>query len=189
MIISAKKILELNKKYHIIENLSERERLNPEGVGIDLRVGEVYRMKNEAGYLGVDTRKTPSTEKVADISNKAIKISPGEFVLVKTMEKINLPSEKIVIGKKNKSLIIADVHPRTTLFRSGIHLMVSKVDPGYQGELTFGLANLGKNLFELELGSRIANVIFVQVHGDLVRAYAGQWKGGRVAASKREKQN
>ena len=44
MIISAKKILELNKKYRLIENLAERE-LNPEGLGIDVRVGEVYRLE------------------------------------------------------------------------------------------------------------------------------------------------
>ena len=42
MIISAKKIIELNKKYKLIENLSERE-LTPEDVGIDIRVGEVYK--------------------------------------------------------------------------------------------------------------------------------------------------
>jgi deoxycytidine triphosphate deaminase len=46
MILSAKKILELNEKYKIIENLSERE-LNPEGVGIDVRVGEVYKIKGK----------------------------------------------------------------------------------------------------------------------------------------------
>jgi hypothetical protein len=41
MIISAKRILELNSEYHFIENLDKRE-LNPEGVGFDIRVGEIY---------------------------------------------------------------------------------------------------------------------------------------------------
>lgn len=64
MIISARKIIELNKKYNLIENLSERE-LNPEGVGIDVRVGEVYKLKG-AGFLGVKERRTPEVEKIAD---------------------------------------------------------------------------------------------------------------------------
>ena len=59
MIISAKKIIELNKRYNLIENLAERE-LNPHGVGMGVRVGEVYKLKEE-GFLGVrdEKRKTP----------------------------------------------------------------------------------------------------------------------------------
>jgi hypothetical protein len=44
MIISAKKIIELNKRYNLIENFAERE-LNPHGVGMGVRVGEVYKLK------------------------------------------------------------------------------------------------------------------------------------------------
>jgi deoxycytidine triphosphate deaminase len=70
MIISAKKIIELNKKYHLIKNLAERE-LNPQGVGIDVRAGGVYKLKEE-GFLGVsdEDRKTPAIEKIADANQK-----------------------------------------------------------------------------------------------------------------------
>ena len=58
MIISAKKIIELNKRYNLIENLAERE-LNPHGVGMGV-VGEGYKLKG-VGFLGVrdKKRKTP----------------------------------------------------------------------------------------------------------------------------------
>ena len=41
MILSALKVLELNKEYNLIEGLCKRELENPEGCGIDLRVGRV----------------------------------------------------------------------------------------------------------------------------------------------------
>ena len=67
--------------------------------------------------------------------------------------------------------------------------MGTKTDPGYNGELTFAMANLGGSKFEMDLGARVANIVFMQVIGDLHRAYEGQWKGGRVATGVLEKQN
>ena len=97
MIISASKIIELNEKYSFIENLAERE-LNPEGVGIDIRAGVIYRLKGK-GFLGVDERDTPDIEIIADINqgDKKVILNPGDYVLVKTIEKINIPGEKIII--------------------------------------------------------------------------------------------
>lgn len=191
MILSTKMVLTLNKKYKLIENLSEREASNAEGVGMDLRVGEVYRLEGE-GFLGVSERKTPEERKIADIKegSKEIILEPGDYVLVKTMEKVNLPSDKIVIEEgAAPAHIMLDVHPRSTLQRCGIYFMGTKTDPGYSGELVFALTNLGRSSFRLEMGARIANVTFEQVAGDIVRPYDGQWKGGRVSAKKTEKQN
>ncbi len=189
MIVSAKTVLELNERYKLISNLAERE-YSPEGAGFDIRAGEIYLIKGD-GYLGVEDRKTPGVEKVADVKNgdKKFVLLPGEFVLVKTMESVSLPSEKIVVEEGYKpTLLTIHVYPRSTLQRCGIHLMATKIDPGYSGELTFGLANMGKSRFELELGARIANLVFMQVVGDLHRAYGGQWQGGRVSADTVERQ-
>jgi len=81
-----------------------------------------------------------------------------------------------------------DVYPRSTLQRCGIYFMGTKIDPGYYGELTFALANVGGSTFELELGARIANLVFKQVKGDIYRSYEGPWKGGRVGTKGFEKQ-
>jgi deoxycytidine triphosphate deaminase len=66
-------------------------------------------------------------------------------------------------------------------------LEATKTDPGYFGELIFGLNNIGGCDFELELGARIANLVFNYVVGE-VNAYKGQWKGGRVFKVEKEKQ-
>ena len=189
MVISAKKILELNGKHKLIENLAERE-LNPEGVGLDVRAGEIYSIDGE-GFLGVTERKTPAVSKFADVKtgSKHVVLRPGDFVLVKTMEKLNVPAEKIVIEEGGEPVhVMVDIYPRSTLQRCGIYFMGRYTDPGYSGELTVALKNVGNSDFVLELGARFASVVFSAVLGDLSRAYGGQWKGGRVATGEKEKQ-
>lgn len=183
MLISTLKVLELNKKYGLIENLDERELQNPEGVGIDIRAGKAYRIIGE-GFLGITDRRTSDTEKVADIDkgDKEVVLKPGDYLLVKTIEKFNVPADKVEIDAGSGPVHLAlHVYPRSSLQRCGIYLMATKTDPGYQGELTFALANLSGKPFRLELGARIANIVFMQVIGDIHRAYEGQWKGGRVS--------
>ena len=110
-------------------------------------------------------------------------------MLVKTIEKVNIPAKKVVIEEgKEPTFLMLDVYPRSTLQRCGIYFMGTKTDPGYFGELTFALANVGNSSFGLELGARIANLIFKQVLGDISRPYEGQWKGGRVSTGAIEEQ-
>jgi dCTP deaminase len=188
MILSSKKVLELCEKYKLLENLDQRESY-PEGVGIDIRVGEVYILKGE-GFLGKTDRKSPDIEKIADMAkgDKEVVIKPHDYVLVKTIEKVNLPGEKVSIDGGEPRYLMADVHPRSTLQRCGLYLMATKTDPGYTGELTFALTNLSNVPFRLELGARIANIVFHQVVGEIFRAYEGQWKGGRVNTGGTERQ-
>lgn len=176
MILGPKTLLRLVKTKKLVEGLSERELTNPEGSGFDLRLGEVFKISGKA-FLGETHRQTADITSVAKWGkNKSIKIKPGDFYLVKTIEKINLPI--------NLSAVIL---PRTTTFRSGLFLRTGPIQPGYQGELTFGLKNEGPIVVEIELGARFAHVIFSEIKG-LGSQYRGQWQGGRVSATKREKQ-
>ncbi len=176
MIVSPKKLLQLVKKIKLVDGLSERELTNPEGAGFDLRLGEVYKIKGDA-FLGETHRKTADIELVAKYGReKSIKIKPGDFFLVKTIEKINLPI--------NLSAVIL---PRTTTFRSGLFIRTGPIQPGYQGELTFGLKNEGPITVEIEMGARFVHVLFHEIKG-AGRRYRGQWQGGRVTATKKERQ-
>lgn len=191
MALSAVKILELNQKYNLIEGLSDRELNNPEGVGIDIRVGEVYEIEGD-GFLGVTERKMPNIKMIASISkgDKQIVMNPGDYLLVKTIEKFNIPGEKVEVEKGVHKYLTPIIEPRSTLQRCGIGLFKTKTDPGYSGELTFGIANLGKQKFTFELGSRMFNVLIQEVTGEISRAYSGQHQGGRVTSDgKKETQN
>jgi deoxycytidine triphosphate deaminase len=176
MIISPKQLLKLVKSKKLVEGLAERELTNPEGAGFDLRLGEVYEISGSA-FLGETHRQTPDIESIAKFGkHKSIKIKPGDYFLVKTIEKINLPLD-----------LSAVILPRTTTFRSGLFLRTGPVQPGYSGELTFGLKNEGPITVEIEMGARFAHVLFHEIKG-AGEKYRGQWQGGRVSATKREKQ-
>src|SRR3989338_8313856 len=135
MIIGPKKLLQLVKEIKLVENLSERELVNPEGAGFDLRLGEVHRISGGRAFLGIDERETPTIERVAKFHQKkrqSVTIKPGEYYLVTTLEKVNTPLDIAILFK-----------PRTTTFRSGLNLRTGNVAPGYQGVLTFGISNEG----------------------------------------------
>lgn len=178
MILGPKKLLQLVKTKKLVEGLSERELTNPEGAGFDLRLDTVYKISGSA-FLGEIHRKTPNIKIVKQYDPKkksSIKIKPGNFFLVKTIEKVNLPI--------NLSAVIL---PRTTTFRSGLFIRTGPIQPGYQGELTFGLKNEGPITVEVEMGARFVHVIFHEIKG-VGSKYRGQWQGGRVTAAKKEKQ-
>jgi deoxycytidine triphosphate deaminase len=177
MILGPKKLLQLVKEINLVENLDKRELENPEGAGFDLRLGEVYRIFGDA-FLGVEERQTPKIELVAKYDpekKQSITIKPGEYFLVTTIEKVNLPLD-----------ICATFIPRTTTFRSGLFLRTGIAQPGYCGKLTFGLKNEGPIEVTLELGCRFVFTVFHQVEG--ATSYRGQWQGGRVTTEKKEKQ-
>lgn len=178
MPLGLEQLLELVKTQKLVEGLSDRELENPEGAGFDLRLGEIFEVGGEA-FLGVEERQTPQ-EKLAAAYKEGESIvytlKPGDFVLMRTIESVNLPAD-----------LTAHNFPRSTLFRSGILFMATQVAPGYQGQLTFGLKNVGPVPATIEMGARVAHIQFSEVSGGGSN-YRGQWQGGRVAATDREKQ-
>jgi len=181
MILGIKELHKLVKEKKLVENLCEREQNNPEGAGFDLRLGEIYELEGD-GFLGVEERDTPNINLVAkneegkDEKSNSFTFEPGKYYLIKTIEKVNLPI--------NLSGII---FPRTTLFRSGLALFNGIVQPGYSGELTFGICNMGKSNIRVSFGARIVHITFHEVLGE-GNQYRGQWQGGRVSTDGKEAQ-
>lgn len=178
MILGPKALLKLVKTKKLVEDLSDRELTNPEGAGFDLRLGEVYKISGTA-FLGETERKTPTIkllQKYSKSNKKTLKIKPGDFFLVTTIESFNVPQNLTVNFK-----------PRTTTFRSGLFLRTGNVAPGYKGPVTFGLKNEGKVTVTIEMGARFVHAQFEEVKGG-GSMYRGQWQGGRVTTKKKEKQ-
>ena len=178
MILGIDKLLKLVKTKKLVENLSKRELKNPEGVGFDLRIGELYKVKGE-GFLGEEERKTPKIELAARYDKKKKKkviLQPKIYYLMKTLERLNMPEN-----------LLALFTPRSTLYRSGIYIFGGQTAPGYRGELTTGIYNFSNKRFELEMGSRVIHLMFFEVKGKS-SLYRGQWQGGRTTTKKKEKQ-
>jgi len=161
LILGNEKILEFLKKKGLIENFKQA---NIQPAGVDLRIKCIYKLKSKAS-LG-KRRKMPKVEKICEKGKFVLK--PNEFVLVETMEKVNLP--------QNLAGIIL---PRSSLSRCGIALLTSFVDPGFKGTLTIGMKNLSEFPFEIEVGTSFAQLIFQEVKG-CSKGYEGRYQGGKV---------
>ena len=178
MILGPKLLLRMVKEHNLVENLAERELTNPEGAGFDLRLGAVYKIAGK-GFLGVTERQTPEDILVVKYDPKKknkIVFKPGDFYLVQTIESFNMPQN-----------LTANFKPRTTTFRSGLFLRTGNVAPGYKGPVSFGMTNEGPCEVTIEMGARFCHVQFEEVKGGGT-LYRGQWQGGRVSATKRERQ-
>lgn len=181
MILGIKKLHEMVGEIKLVENLCEREMNNPEGAGFDLRLGEVYELEGD-GFLGIEERDTPDVRLVAKNEEGKVEkenlfiFEPGKYYLIKTMEKVNLPTS-----------LSGVIFPRTTMFRSGLGLFNGIVQPGYSGELTFGVCNLGKSNIKVSFGARVVHITFHEVFGE-GNKYRGQWQGGRVSTDGKETQ-
>ncbi len=199
-VLGIDEILKRVKKEKLIENLGARELKNPEGVGVDLRLGAVYQIVEGGAFIEGDSstgstsslqassgqavlgkRKGVKTKLIAEFKKgkrpqEWVIIKPGDYYLVSTLEKINTPKDLMPI-----------VYPRTSLFRAGLLLLNSKTDPGYKGTLTMGLKNLSEFEVKLQLGARVCNIVFFEIKGQTV-SYRGQHQGGRISPHEEERQ-
>ncbi len=168
MLLGIEELRKLIEGVSLVENLLESEFKNPVGTGFDFRVGEIHQIYGKS-YVGREGRITPQTKIIASHKEASAHhiLRPGEYCLIKTIEKVNLPSD-----------IIAVFYPRSSFHRSGIHILTGLADPGYKGELTFGISNMSEHDFVLEMGARIAHALFFRISGG--SPYRGKWQGGRM---------
>ncbi len=177
-IIGIKEVVRRINEERLITGLSGRDFSNPEGTGIDLRLGAVHKIIEGGAYIeadgekGLGKRKGVKTEEILSLEKnegEELIVKPGEYYLVQTAETINTPLD-----------LMPMVYPRSSLFRAGLLLLMTKIDPGYKGQLTFGITNLGPFEVKLQLGARICNIVFHKIEGEVI-GYRGQHQGGRVS--------
>ncbi len=90
-----------------------------------------------------------------------IKLFPGEVVLASTVEYVRIPRD-----------VACDLKLKSTLGRLWInHSLAGWCDPGFEGEITLELQNLGPEPFVLEAGRRIAQLIFIRMEHEPEIAY------------------
>jgi len=90
-----------------------------------------------------------------------IKLFPGEVVLASTIEQVRIPRT-----------VACDLKLKSTLGRLWInHSLAGWCDPGFTGDITLELQNLGPAPFVLEAGRRIAQLIFIAMESEPEIAY------------------
>jgi deoxycytidine triphosphate deaminase len=178
MVLGIDKVMELIKTKRLVEDLDESN-TNLEGCGVDLRIGEIYEMSDDKGFLFIETRKTPNFKLIAkyekDKSTKVV-LKPRRVYSATTIETINTPEN-----------LMGWFIPRSTFYKCGIVVQGVRTDPGYRGKFSFVLINNSDKDFEIEMGARIANMVFHRIDGES-NLYKGQWQGGRAFIGRKEKQ-
>ena len=87
--------------------------------------------------------------------DKPIELSPLERIIVPTGLKLSLPSN-----------MEAQIRPRSGLaFKQGITVLNSPgtIDSDYRGEIKILLINLGQNIFKIEHGDRVAQLVIAPI--------------------------
>jgi dCTP deaminase len=109
---------------------------------VDLSVGGIFRPE----FKSLFRRKTPTalTEVV---------LEQGETAIIRTAEKLNLPSE-----------IAAIVFPPARVSTKGLLMTnAGHVDPGYRGFLHLTVINMGREKYTIRQGDRLVSVIFFEL--------------------------
>ncbi len=154
----------LNKEI-IIDPIDLEEQIGPSSV--DLRLGNRFRVFKHGNVEFVDTKTYKDREistyklngkRVIEYENSILYdnldyfvIHPGEFVLASTLEKVSLPSH-----------ITGRLEGRSSLGRLGliVHATAGYIDPGFEGNITLEIGNVGKLPIKIYHGMRICQLVF-----------------------------
>jgi dCTP deaminase len=147
---------------------------------VDLRLGDSFRVFHNHRTSAIDLRDPPRdlTEEVVPTEGEPFVIHPGEFVLGRTLEWVELPDD-----------VLARVEGKSSLGRLGliVHATAGFVDPGWRGTLTLEFANLTRIPIKLRPGLPIAQLSFMALDRPALRPYGSPGLGshyqGQTAAT------
>lgn len=143
------------------------EQLQP--ASFDMRLGNEFREFTN-GQVECITRDTDPEEytEVVDANGEYV-FHPGEFVLGTTIESVSMPNG-----------LYAEVDGRSSIGRLGIvvHATAGIIDPGYEGQITLEMTNLGNAPVKLETGRRVAQITIEETKSKSDRPYGAE-RGSR----------
>jgi dCTP deaminase len=92
-------------------------------------------------------------------------LHPGDFVLGTTKERVEMPVD-----------LVANVEGRSSLGRLAVvvHATAGFVDPGYRGQVTLELSNLGTAPVALTPGMRVSQLVFTELSSPADRPYGSE---------------
>jgi dCTP deaminase len=156
----------------VVEPLDDPD-LQVQPASVDVRLGRRFLEFERANVPCIHPNREEEvedyvTETVVDDGDEFI-LHPGDFVLGTTKERVEVPPD-----------LIAHVQGRSSLGRLAVvvHATAGVVDPGYRGQITLELSNLGKVPVALTPGMRISQLIFTELSSPAERPY-GEERGSK----------
>jgi len=149
----------------VVEPLDDPD-LQVQPASVDLRLGAEFL---EFQHANITCIHPDAEEEVEDYVSETVVdpddefvLHPGDFVLGTTHERVEVPDD-----------LIAHVQGRSSLGRLAVvvHATAGVVDPGYRGQITLELSNLGTAPVALTPGMRISQLIFTELRTPAERPY------------------
>jgi len=131
---------------------------------IDVKLGRSFRVFHNHRATAIDLADPPRnlTEHVEVAVGDSFVIHPGEFVLGRTEEVVEMPDD-----------IVSRIEGKSSLGRLGliVHATAGFVDPGFRGSLTLEITNLTRVPIILWPGKPIAQLSFMTLDQPAERPY------------------
>ncbi|AEM57892.1 MULTISPECIES: dCTP deaminase [Haloarcula] len=152
----------------VVEPLDDPD-IQIQPASVDLRLGREFL---EFQHANIPCIHPNSEDEVADYVEETVVeedeefiLHPGDFVLGTTHERVAIPDD-----------LIAHVEGRSSLGRLAIvvHATAGLCDPGYEGQITLELSNLGTAPVALTPGMRISQLTFTELKTPADRPYGAE---------------
>jgi len=133
---------------------------------IDLRLGNEFIVYRPAQVVCLDPRDPDSlrlaSERIVVPTDQAFILHPGEFGLGSTVEEVEIPID-----------LVATVDGRSSIGRMAVvvHATAGFIDPGFRGQITLELSNIGPIPVRLYPGMRVAQIVLHQLSSAAERPY------------------
>ena len=132
--------------------------------GYGLRLADEFMVPNRT-LSGVLDPKAMVEEFFVRTTGDWLVIEPRQCVLGRTLEYITMPDD-----------VLGIVHGKSTYARLGITIIVTPIEPGWQGQITLEIANVGSRPVKVYAGEGIGQIVFFR--GEPPRnAYDGYYQG------------
>lgn len=134
--------------------------------GFDLTLAEVRRFVG-SGTLGIDNadRVLPEIELVTGDERGFLTLAPGAYHITYS-ETVSLPKNLMALGR-----------PRSSLTRSGVAIHTAVWDAGYSGRSTSLMVVYNPDGFRVQIGARVAQLVFIQLSTPDEMGYQGIYQG------------
>jgi dCTP deaminase len=144
----------------------EDEQLQLQPASVDVRLGDEFIVYRPSQVVCLDPRDpatlSAAAERIAVSPERGLVLHPGEFALGTTIEEVAIPTD-----------LVATVDGRSSIGRLAVvvHATAGFIDPGFRGQITLELSNIGPIPVRLYPGMRVAQIVFHQLSSAADRPY------------------
>jgi dCTP deaminase len=166
MILSDADLLDRLEEGDLVVDPLDDPEMQIQPASIDLRLGQEFLEFRRTNIACIHPNRE---EEVSDYIEEThvdegaeFVLHPGDFVLGTTKERVEIPPD-----------LVAHVEGRSSLGRLAIvvHATAGLCDPGYKGQITLELSNLGTAPVSLTPGMRISQLTFTELSSPAERPY------------------